>query len=70
MKSNLVACPICKKENEFFSEPTGPFCSSRCKMSDLYGWLSEEYKISEELRPDHHAEFEEMTGEDLDRPDR
>jgi hypothetical protein len=26
-----------------------PFCSERCKMSDLYNWISEEYFISEQL---------------------
>lgn len=67
MKSNLVKCPICEKLNEFFSEPTGPFCSPRCKNVDLYGWLKEEYVISEPLRPDHLAEYEEMTGDDLDK---
>ena len=47
----------------------GPFCSSRCKMVDLGKWLGEEYKISEPLRPDHLAEYEEQTGAELDEPE-
>ena len=45
----------------------GPFCSSRCKMVDLGKWLGEDYKITEPLRPDHFAEYENMEGPDLDR---
>ena len=41
----------------------------RCKMVDLGKWLGEEYKITEPLRPDHFAEYEEQTGEELDRPE-
>ncbi len=48
----------------------GPFCSPRCKMVDLGKWLGEEYKISEPLRPDHLAEYENMEGPELDLPGR
>ena len=68
-KPARVQCPICKKENDFFAEPIGPFCSARCKMIDLGKWLDEDYKISESLRPDHFAEFEDMPEANLDRPD-
>ena len=47
-----------------------PFCSERCKMADLGRWLGEEYRISEPLRPDHFAEFEELdSGGELDKPE-
>ena len=52
-KPVVVKCPVCGKENEFFAEPTGPFCSKRCKMIDLGKWLDEDYKISEPLRAEH-----------------
>lgn len=67
-KTTRIACPICGKENEYFAEPLGPFCSARCKMIDLGQWLGEEYRVSEPLRPDHFAEFENLDAEDLDRP--
>jgi hypothetical protein len=63
-----VKCPICGKENDFFAEPLGPFCGERCKLVDLGKWLGEEYRVSEPLRPDHFAEFEQLGGEDLDLP--
>jgi len=55
-------CPICKKAVDFSAEPQGPFCSMRCKMVDLSKWLGEEYVISEPLRPEHFAPFEDLPG--------
>ena len=67
-KPSLVKCPVCRQENELFATPLGPFCSPRCKLVDLGKWLGEEYRVSEPLRPDHFAEFEQAEGEDLDQP--
>jgi endogenous inhibitor of DNA gyrase (YacG/DUF329 family) len=67
-KPALIKCPICGKENDFFAEPIGPFCCARCKLVDLGKWLGEEYRVSEPLRPDHFAEFEELGGDELDQP--
>jgi hypothetical protein len=66
----IVKCPICGAEADFFAPPVGPFCSARCKQIDLGQWLGEEYKISEPLRPDHLEAYEELSGEQLDRPER
>jgi len=64
-----IPCPICQKPVDFFAEPQGPFCSSRCKMVDLGKWLGEEYLISEPLRPEHFASFEDLPeSAELDRP--
>jgi len=68
-KSTLVKCPTCGRENDFNADPLGPFCSRRCKLVDLGKWFNEEYKISEPLRPDHLAEYEELEGQKLDEPD-
>lgn len=65
----IIKCPICGRQNDFFTEPLGPFCSTRCKMVDLGKWFGEDYKISEPLRPDHLADYEELTGEVLDKPE-
>ena len=64
-----IKCPVCGRETAFFSEPVGPFCSQRCKLIDLGKWLGEEYRVSEPLRPDHFEEFEQLTGDDLDKPE-
>jgi endogenous inhibitor of DNA gyrase (YacG/DUF329 family) len=46
-------CPTCQKA---LSEDTGslpfPFCSQRCKLVDLHGWLNDRYVVSRELMPD------------------
>ena len=65
-KPARVPCPICKKENEFFAEPLGPFCSARCKMIDLGKWFGEDYRIREPLRADHFAEYEDLPEGKLD----
>ncbi len=59
-KKTELDCPICGKLADFFVDPLGPFCSARCKMIDLGGWLGEDYKISEPLRPEHFAQFEDL----------
>jgi endogenous inhibitor of DNA gyrase (YacG/DUF329 family) len=40
-----MRCPICGQETSGRSSPR-PFCSERCKLLDLYNWLSERYQIS------------------------
>ncbi len=66
---HAVRCPICGKNGDFFEEPVGPFCSSRCKMVDLSKWLDEDYKISEPLRADHLEDYGDMEGPHLDTPE-
>ncbi len=61
-------CPICGKPTAFDQPPVGPFCSQRCKLVDLGKWLGEDYRITEPLRPDHLAEYEDQTTE-LDKPE-
>ena len=64
-----LCCPVCGKTVDFLAEPLGSFCSNRCKLIDLGKWLGEEYRVSEPLRPDHFAEFEQLDGgEELDQP--
>lgn len=55
-----VKCPTCGKRGAWFDGAFGPFCSKRCRLLDLGKWLGEENKISEPLRPDHFAGFENL----------
>jgi len=51
----MLECPICQRTVTYTSTtevPFRPFCSKRCKLVDLGRWLSEEYRISEEIPPD------------------
>jgi uncharacterized protein len=44
--ARTVACPACGKPALFApANPWRPFCSDRCRLSDLGGWASEEYRI-------------------------
>jgi hypothetical protein len=40
-------CPICRKPTDSQASPDFPFCSERCRLTDLGNWSSEKYKISE-----------------------
>jgi len=40
----MIRCPICKKEVAEGS-PEFPFCSERCRTTDLGNWASEQYKF-------------------------
>ena len=54
----------------FFKSLNPAFCSKRCKLVDLGQWFSEEHKISEPLRPEHFAQFEELPpGKNPDAPE-
>lgn len=65
-----VKCPTCRKRGDWFAAAYGPFCSHRCKLVDLGKWFGEENKISEPLRPDHFAGYENLPDEvDPDQPD-
>ena len=65
-----VRCPNCRKQGDWLNGPDAPFCSQRCKLIDLGKWLGEEHRVSEPLRPEHFAPFEELPpGKDPDGTD-
>jgi len=63
-----MKCPTCGKPIEWKDNPDRPFCSERCRMIDLGGWVNEEYKVPgepvtipdqpEKPTPSHTAEDE------------
>lgn len=45
-----VKCPHCSREVEFGPQsPYRPFCSERCRMTDLGAWASDAYRINGRL---------------------
>ena len=40
-------CPICGTPTDSQKSAEFPFCSGRCKDTDLGNWATEKYKISE-----------------------
>lgn len=65
--SQEVTCPRCGMRHEWSGNPHRPFCSERCKVIDLGGWLSEKNAI-----PGEPAEIPDADGGDspLQREDR
>lgn len=50
----VYECPTCGKKLTCSSPDEAtfrPFCSRRCKLVDLGKWLSEEYRVEEDLPP-------------------
>ncbi|MBF0518886.1 MAG: DNA gyrase inhibitor YacG [Nitrospirae bacterium] len=41
-----IKCPMCSKDVEYTGNPFRPFCSERCKLTDLGKWASDEYRIA------------------------
>lgn len=39
-------CPICRKPTDSETNADFPFCSERCRLTDLGNWSSEKYVIS------------------------
>jgi hypothetical protein len=40
-----IRCPLCRRTTTWEENPWRPFCSERCKLTDLGRWASEEYRI-------------------------
>ena len=41
-----IKCPNCGIEVSLEENPYRPFCSERCKMTDLGSWADEKYSIA------------------------
>ena len=58
--ARAVTCPACGKTALYApSNPHRPFCSERCRVSDLGGWASETFRV-----PGKPVEGGEPGGED------
>ncbi len=53
-----IRCPICRRITTWEENTERPFCSERCRITDLGSWASEEYRIPLENESDEtkHAE--------------
>jgi endogenous inhibitor of DNA gyrase (YacG/DUF329 family) len=38
-------CPSCRVPVRWDDNPHRPFCSERCRLADLGGWMMEQYRI-------------------------
>jgi len=42
---NVIRCPICERPVDPDKTSAMPFCSERCRLRDLQGWLDEDYGL-------------------------
>jgi endogenous inhibitor of DNA gyrase (YacG/DUF329 family) len=64
-------CPICRKPTDSKSSVDFPFCSERCRLTDLGNWSSEKYVISnpvfdESEEEDSHPRQRDDAGDNED----
>lgn len=53
-------CSTCKQPIQWEGNPFRPFCSERCRLLDLNGWLSEQYRVpAEDVGMDVHESSSE-----------
>ena len=45
-EGRTVRCPMCKQETTWRENPYRPFCSERCRLADLEGWLAGRYVVA------------------------
>jgi uncharacterized protein len=45
MSPPRVKCPTCRRELDWATSPSRPFCSERCRLVDLGAWVSEQRVI-------------------------
>jgi endogenous inhibitor of DNA gyrase (YacG/DUF329 family) len=59
-----VPCPTCGKPSLFApSNPWRPFCSERCRVTDLGAWATEAYRIpAKPAEDDPHEGGEDPQG--------
>ena len=55
-------CPTCRNVGNWLAGKYAPFCSHRCKLIDLGGWLNEQHAIGSPLRPEQLEEYSEEPG--------
>ena len=60
----MIKCPVCKKETAWKDNPFRPFCSERCRLTDLGKWAAEEYRIAGEKADLPDEGENENTGND------
>jgi uncharacterized protein len=52
-----LRCPICRRSFQEKESPALPFCSERCRLVDLGGWLDEKYGLAIEPEDAEAAEL-------------
>ena len=55
--ARVVRCPICRAKVPWQANPHRPFCSERCRLTDLGAWAEGRYRIAgERIKPEDKKE--------------
>lgn len=66
--ATFVDCPNCGRQAEFSPRnPSRPFCSERCRLTDLGAWASGSYVIEGSPREEASSDLTEDRGVDPPR---
>jgi uncharacterized protein len=57
-------CPICRKPTNSEKDIHFPFCSERCRKTDLGNWAAEKYKVSEPVMDESLPESPDLPAHD------
>lgn len=64
MKVINVTCPTCKRTFNYYDSQFRPFCTDKCRMSDLGMWLTESYSVPvDKLTEDEIETLEHLINE-------
>jgi endogenous inhibitor of DNA gyrase (YacG/DUF329 family) len=47
-EERTVRCPMCGRHTTWRENPHRPFCSERCRLADLEGWLTGRYVVADD----------------------
>lgn len=71
MKVLQVTCPTCKHKFNYKESLFRPFCSEKCRLSDLGKWLTESYAVPvEKLTEDEQETLEKLIHEKLNEEEQ
>ena len=69
-EGRTVRCPMCGRRATWRENPHRPFCSARCRLADLDGWLTGRYTVvsdpDDSDAPSSHADL--IEGESAAEP--
>lgn len=46
MAPKSVPCPTCRRPTPWDGNPYRPFCSQRCRVTDIGNWAQDRYRIA------------------------
>lgn len=69
MSPPILKCPTCKRQVDWSAAQFRPFCSERCRLIDLGGWLSEKHVIPGEPAEDSSGAGNHPDVDSGSRPD-